>query len=279
MTKNKVSILVPVYNRIEITKKGLTYLFDSIYRYNRDDVIFEIIVIDDGSTDGTSEWIKFNYPQTIILQGDGNQWWSGCINIGAKYAKENGATHLLLWNDDVIPDKHYFSNLNQLLEEKQRIVYGSTVIDINSGDYWFRGCHYSYAFGFTKHIRRLPSKWSVNCLTGMGTCLPIQLLDEIGYWDNANFPQYYGDVDFTLRAFEAGYKIIVNETLRLYNDTKASSFNQERSIRKYWKSLFLIQSRYNIKKDILFHKKHAKYWTWRIGFVLKHLKYLINNVI
>ncbi len=277
MKKNKVSILIPVYNRIEITKKGISQIFLSLSQLHISD-IYEVIVIDDGSTDGTSDWIKQKYPQTIILYGDGNLWWSGAINVGAKYAKEHGATHLLLWNDDVKPRNDYFKNLLDLLDSDD-IIYGSTILDINTGEYWFRGCHYSYKFGFTKHVREIPSKWSINCLTGMGTCLPISIIDDIGYWDNKNFPQYYGDVDYTLRAFEAGYRIIVNDNLVLYNDTRASSFNQEKSIKKYWRSMFITQSRYNLHKDILFNTKHAKLFTWRLGFFLKHLKYLINNII
>ena len=71
MKKNKVSILIPVYNRIEITKKGISQIFLSLSQLHISD-IYEVIVIDDGSTDGTSDWIKQKYPQTIILYGDGN---------------------------------------------------------------------------------------------------------------------------------------------------------------------------------------------------------------
>lgn len=277
--ESRVFILIPVYNRIETTKRGLKYLYHALN--NTVNALgggnFDVVVIDDGSTDGTSEWITANYPEIVILKGDGNLWWSGGINLGAAYAIEHHATHILLWNDDIKPCEGYFNTLLYLTEKQgQDIIYGSKIVDEANGRIWFLGAHYFAYWGFVKHLRKHYDWCSPNCLTGMGTLLPMQVIEKIGYWDNENFPQYYGDIDFTYRAYRNGYRIKVEDGLLLYNDTRLSSFNQERSIKKYWRSLFMTQSRYNIKKNILFQRKHARLFTWWVGFVAKQIQYLFS---
>ena len=111
---NTISIIIPIYNRIDITKQGLKSLNSSLYNCKpaSNNFNFEIIVIDDGSTDGSGVWIKQNYPNIHLITGDGNLWWSGSINMGAKYAINTlSADYILLWNDDVITDEKYFSKL------------------------------------------------------------------------------------------------------------------------------------------------------------------------
>lgn len=274
----KIGVLIPTFNRIEKLKQGLEVIENALESVEYRDS-FEIIVIDDGSTDGTSNFISKRYPYIILLFGDGNLWWSGAINVGARYCAENNYDGILLWNDDILPCLDYFDKLYKIIEKSnQYTIFGSTIYDKKTHKIWFAGAHYFKWIGIIKHIHK-PKSLSVNCLTGMGTYVPIPVIKEIGYWDNTRFPQYYGDTDFTLSAYEKGYSITIYDELKIENDTTSSSFNQEKSIKKYWKSLFLTQSRYNLKKDILFHKKHAKCFTWVIGFFLKHLKYLISNIM
>lgn len=277
MKSKKIGILIPTYNRINKLRVGLEIITQSLKSVDSKN-IFEIIVIDDGSTDGTSMFVVQSYPNVVLLNGDGNLWWSGAINVGAKYCVENSYSSILLWNDDIKPSPEYFQNLLTIaLNPNQRTIYGSTIHDEKSHKIWFMGAHYFKYLGCIKHIHK-KGFLSVNCLTGMGTYVPVEVIKEIGYWDNIRFPQYYGDVDFTLRAFEKGYNIVVEDTLKIENDTSSSSFNQEKSLMKYLRSLHITQSRYNIKKDVMFHRKHALPFVWIIGLILKQIKYIFTIV-
>jgi len=279
---NKVAIIIPVYNRIEITKTGLNKLRDILFSEGNDNHSeYKIIVIDDGSTDGTSEWIHENFKDIILLRGNGNLWWSGAVNKGAMYALEVlKSDYVLLWNDDTSPSTDYFINLNEHLKFiDQDTILGSHVLDELTKKTWFKGAYYSKSIGYVKHIKGEKSSRKINCLTGMGTLVPAKVVLAQHYWDATLFPQYYGDLDFTLRSYNNHIKLAVMPDLVIYNYTKYSSFNQDHRLKNYLKSLTKIQSRYNIRIEILFHKRHSKSFIWRFTMFFKHSFYLFQNII
>jgi hypothetical protein len=97
--KQSTYIIIPVHNRKAITLSCLERLKQqgSLDRYH-------IVVVDDGSTDGTSAAIAQQYPDVNILSGDGNLWWTGAIVLGMKFAMARGAQYLIWLNDDTLPE-------------------------------------------------------------------------------------------------------------------------------------------------------------------------------
>ena len=79
-----IYIVIPVYNRKEFTHQCLLSI---IKQTNKN---FKIIIVDDRSTDGTREMINSEFPEIILLKGDGNLWWTRAINLGVKYALKHG---------------------------------------------------------------------------------------------------------------------------------------------------------------------------------------------
>src|SRR5882757_9090479 len=114
----RFSILIPIYNRLKITQQGLSSLYKALDRYavtGQGKCQFDIVVIDDGSTDGSSQRISEHYPAVHLLQGTGDLWWSGAINLGARYTVEQlNSDYLLLWNDDIFPAENYFTEVENV---------------------------------------------------------------------------------------------------------------------------------------------------------------------
>ena len=116
-----IAIIIPIYNRLEITKIGLYSLFESLKNYNINNGQFKykVIVVDDGSTDKSSDWISQYYKEIIIVKSNGNLWWSGSLNLGINYAIDNcNPDYMLLWNDDTLCDLEYFINLDKIITNK-----------------------------------------------------------------------------------------------------------------------------------------------------------------
>jgi GT2 family glycosyltransferase len=261
-----ISILLPVHNHLEFTKITLNDLSKCLKKTNDD--IFYILLIDDGSTDGTFDWVSANHPGVHILQGDGNLWWSGAINLGAKYALDKLNTdYVLLWNNDITVEESYFRTLLQMLGKNSNdTIIGSKIyVAGQPGLVWSMGGyfdpisgHYDMIAYFKKDNEKYENVIEADWLTGMGTAIPRNIIESVGLWDNINFPLYHGDSDFTYRAKLKGFKIRVYPNLKLFNAIKNSGLEHSGSIKKLFRLITDIRSKSNFKTNLIFYRRYAK---------------------
>ena len=111
-----ISVIIPTYNR----KHSLSRTLDSVLAQSFQP--FEIIVIDDGSTDGTADWLKSNYV-SIKSISQSNQGVSSARNIGIKQA-EGDWIALLDSDDEWLPDK--LAKQVQALKENREFLFCHT---------------------------------------------------------------------------------------------------------------------------------------------------------
>jgi len=258
----KIFVIIPFHNGIEYTLKCLASLKEVDYPN------YDIIIVDDGSTDGSVEIISKNYSYVKILKGDGNLWWSGSINLGVKYALEKEADYLVILNNDNIVDKDFLKELVNCAIENPRSIIGSKVYFVNdpkkiryAGGYfdWENGKILDLHYGEIDEGQFSELK-EVEFMGGMGVIIPRSAFEEVGFFDEVNFPQYSGDVDYWLRAKKKGYKILLNPVSVIYDHQDRSgtkNLGSKLSPLYLYKALFSIKSQVNIKMRYKFFKRHC----------------------
>lgn len=265
MEKISISIIIPVFNGLSYTQKCMAGLTAQI-QAQKEEVEIHIVIVDDGSTDGTSQWIRAHYPEVYLVPGDGNLWWSGGINEGVKFALSTlQSDYILWWNNDVLADKDYFSNLVRNIQTYPvEVVMGSKIFMLDKGLLWGMGGHFDprkghkYMYGHgQKDGQEFQGIMEVDWFPGMGTVFHKSVFDKIGFLDAQNFPQYHGDSDFTYRAKRAGFSLMAFPNLILYNDNTNTGLSHRGSFKSLVRSLTSIKSNFNVQKNLLFVRKHA----------------------
>jgi GT2 family glycosyltransferase len=271
-----IYIIIPVHNRVKLTIDCLDSLKKQTYKN------YTIIVVDDGSNDDTSKKIIEKFGSSIkILKGNGNLWWAGATNLGIKYiinrAKDND--FILTLNNDLILKENYLASLIDCYNRHPNCMIGSLTLykgtfnKINyGGSKWNRitAKHINnFKDGEIINLDVLPDAIDTDVLPGRGTLIPIYIFKKIGFYDNNNFPQYAADYDFSLRAKESGYNLIISTDSLVFSEVKETGINfkySKPSFSTFIKSLHSIRSANNLKIRIRFAKKHTKFWVLYIIF-------------
>ncbi len=270
----KIAILIPVHNKLSYTKKCIEMLDGLISGKDFKNIELFTVVIDDGSIDGTGEWLRKNAPEVICLEGDGNLWWSGGINVGARYVYGNQlADYLLLWNNDIQPADDYFYQLDSIVPQvSDNTIIGSKIYCLNPPNMvWSFGGIFNprngrrYMIGHNKPDGAEYQKQnSVDWLPGMGTLIPVEAIQKVGLWDEKEFPQYHGDSDYTYRAKISGYELIVHPQLKIWNDNSNSELLHRGKLDQLFLMLSDKRSNLNLGKNLLFYKRYSSsflaYW-------------------
>ena len=266
--RKRVALIMPVFNKLEYTSKCVNTLEPMLSDSRFSNSVFSMVIVDDGSTDGSGRWLREHHPWITVLEGDGNLWWSGGVNMGTAHALEVlHADYLLLWNNDVVPADDYFIQMDRLLGEiPSDVVAGSKIFQLgNERMLWSCGGVFNprngniYMHGFEKpDSEEFAQPMEVDWQPGMGTLIPSGVIRKIGYWDQKHFPQYHGDSDYTLRAKEAGFRIVTYPNLALFNDQTNTGLAHGGSWKGLFQVLTSIRSNLNFRKYFYFYRKHAR---------------------
>ena len=127
---SKLYILLPVHNRRDQTEAFINCLTAQTYRNHH------LILIDDGSTDGTAELVQERIPSATILKGQGNWWWAGGLQRGIDWlhkASIEDRDIVLMINDDVTFDPYFLEKGAKLLSQHPKTLIHSFAIGNKTG--------------------------------------------------------------------------------------------------------------------------------------------------
>ena len=210
-----VSVVIVNWNGLDDTKECLGYLKEQTYKN------IEVIVVDNGSSDGSAEYLK-NLRDTKLVQNPKNLGFTGGHIAG--YQASSG-DYVLLLNNDAIMDKDYIKQaVDTMLEDESIGALGgraylwdddNKLFDRTNDFYAYQNVNSITAEGiFTKHD--LGVKQSVNAVSGSCVMVSKSVTEQVGYLHEPFFA-YFEESDLFARMKRAGYKIIYQPSLAIWH--------------------------------------------------------------
>jgi GT2 family glycosyltransferase len=202
MSQPRLAVLMSCHNRRDTTLTCLAAIYTQ-------DIPADIYLVDDGSSDGTSVAVRASYPAVKILQGDGNLFWGGGMQLAFSTALQAGYDFYLWLNDDT---KLAPNALRQLLNTHQShpnsIVVGSTQDPI-SGQLTYGGMVRLSRWRRLNFSLLPPTEQPQECETMCGNCvlIPHSVASRVGTIDGDIFTHEFGDWDYGLRARQLGFSV------------------------------------------------------------------------
>jgi GT2 family glycosyltransferase len=238
----RIEIVTPVHNRRDITLQCLK----SLARINKNGLDVHIIIVDDGSTDGTGEAVSANYPEVEIVRGDGSLWFTAGTNRGIEAALKHDPDYILTINDDAVFDEKFLQAMIETAEKNQRSVVGALLLLWDTPhkifqvspkwDFWAGG----FRHWVQQTVWTVPKRaWEVELIVGNCVLFPVEAIRECGLMNEKRFP-HFGDAEFTPRMRRCGWRLLIEPRARVFcQPNNLPPRVREMSFRKLFKTLFI----------------------------------------
>ncbi len=276
-----VSVIIVNWNTREILRNCLR----SVYEQTQD-VSFEVIVIDNASSDGSAEMVKQEFPQVLLINNSENRGFAAANNQGLEIAK--GRYNLLLNPDTIVleraiqksvafADRHpnvavvgcqVWLNENEI--QKTCLAFPSLVQFVIQKIGLRRMFPRSRVFGRTNYgwwDRRTPM--DVDVVSGMFMLVRREAIEQVGVMDEAYFI-YAEETDWCCRFRKAGWRCVFTPTARIIHLEGGSKSTEQTSVR-----MFVQQQ----KSLLIFHRKQCGRLSWMVVKAIYILSMLVRYVV
>lgn len=205
MTAPRLHILLPVHNRCATTLRCVEALRGQTWGRAH------LVLVDDGSTDGTAGAVRKLWPEVEVLTGAGKWWWAGALQQGCLHLARTGAAEgdvVLLLNDDVTLAPEFLARAMTEFGERPGTLLLARQVDARTG------AELDHGGGVQADLRELrfvpaARPEDINCLPTRGLFLRWGDLRRLGGFRPDWLPHYLSDYEFTLRAHAAGCELRV----------------------------------------------------------------------
>lgn len=252
----RIYVLIPVFNRLQHTERVVECLSRQTLR---DSV--QIVVIDDGSTDGTAEYLR-SCADVMVVQGDGNLWWTGAIDRGLRTVLPDCGDddYVMFLNNDTwfAPDyvetlvacsvAHSGAAVGSVIHEEDRdppLVSIGARVNINRLAVWDRLSELQET-----EARNPREIYKVDALSGRGTLYSARLFKTHGGVRTLLLPHYMADYEISMRFARHGTPLIVSSRAIVFSPPV---YGNESSNKSFWQRFFGKRSAHNLLQRLIFY--------------------------
>lgn len=279
----RVAVVMTCHNRRETTMACLKALFSNMLP---DRVKMQVVLIDDGSIDGTGDAVQRLYPSVVMERGDGSLFWNRGMHRAQAIAVGLDPDFILWLNDDTILEEHAIARLltsfRELTSEVRKpvIVVGATV-DPATDRLSYGGLRTESDLRPFKYAHVWSPDRALECeaMNGNIVLVPKSIYSNLVNLDPV-FEHALGDIDYALRARSAGFGIFVaagylgscasNKAAGVYN-------RKQLSFRARWKA-FTGKKGLPPKSWLHFTRRHGGF-AWLFYFFVPYIKFAMRSMI
>ena len=247
-----VGIVIPVWNAVAYTLACLESLASLAYPR------FEVVVVDNGSTDGTAAAVREGYPGVTLIRNERNMGFAHACNQGLAQVFAHDAGFALLLNNDTLVAPDMLLRLVETAHSRPADgILGPKICYADRPDIpWFtgirfRGQIYIVRTASPKHQVQSEVPVPVDFISGCGMLIRRPVYDAIGGLSEDYF-MYYEDLDFCLQAKRAGFGVTYVPDARMWHALSVSSGGKDSPLKQY----------FQIKSSLIFYRRHTR-GIWR----------------
>jgi GT2 family glycosyltransferase len=215
----KLSVIILSWNDLKVIPDCLQSIYSTTHKTD-----FEVIVSDNGSTDGSIEFIRKNYPQVRLIENGRNLRFAKANNVGIRASR---GEYVLILNPDTIIHDRTLDEAVRMADQKPEVgAFGCRVLNVD-GSYqesaWpFRSIRGEWITALYLRPLAYLSNWfvsdvytgwrgerqrTVDWVSGCFILIRADLLTRLGGFDERFF-YYYEDMDLCRRVRQAGYEVL-----------------------------------------------------------------------
>jgi GT2 family glycosyltransferase len=230
-----------------------------------------LLVIDNGSTDGSGEALSARFPGLDVLRLSENLFYAGGANRGLRRALSEGYDHAIIMNNDTEVEPDLVDRLVEVAEGSPRIgLVGPKIVYLDRPELiWSAGGRIEYWRGMFHHLGlREPDgpafddQRDVEYLTGCCVLITRQALIDVGYLDEG-YTMYSEDADWCVRARKLNYRVVYAPRARLKHEVSAASGGGLTPYKMY----------HRVRSNLRFFRRHARFYHWLVIPVLLPLTF------
>ncbi|HUW95324.1 MAG TPA: glycosyltransferase [Anaerolineae bacterium] len=223
----KLYIILPVHNRIDVTAKFVQCLLEQTYQN------YHLILVDDGSTDGTGDFVAGLVSQLTVLRGDGNLWWAGSLTKAFEYLSQNQPEDddvVLIMNDDTTFDANYLEAVVGDTDLGPGALVVSPGLLVSGQDSAAQQPIREWGFAIdwpSLGTRLVREGEEVDAATTRGLYMPYSTYRSLGPLHPRLLPHYLSDLEYTIRAKRRGLELIPSKSSELVVDRSTTGSHRD----------------------------------------------------